>query len=203
MKSKVLFAFAFCFVLLLGMFTSSALAASCRGSMCSIEGTPGNDVINGTSGADVICSFDGNDTVYAKGGNDKICGGPGDDYLYGEGGNDILVGEGGSDTVDGGSGTDRAQYPTIAGGSVYVNLIIGDSRDHVDGAKVDELKSIEDLWGGGGEDWFVGNDVNNELIGFGDDDILEGGGGTDRCDGLTGDEDTCTACEVLNGCELP
>jgi Ca2+-binding RTX toxin-like protein len=178
--------------------TSAAVAASCRNSMCTIEGTSGNDVINGTTGADVICGLGGNDTIHAKGGNDLICGGPGDDILYGEGGNDILLGEGGKDTIDGGTGTDRGWWPTNAGGGVIVNLITGCSSE--DGPNT--VFNIEDLWGGGGEEMFIGNAGDNELIGFGDDDILDGKGGTDRCDGLTGSQDACVSCETENGCDL-
>jgi hypothetical protein len=73
---------------------------------CTINGTPGNDVLVGTPGVDVICGGGGNDTIKGFGGNDVIFGGPGNDNIYGGGGNDVLVGGIGQDTIHACTGND-------------------------------------------------------------------------------------------------
>lgn len=57
---------------------------------CTIEGTPGDDVLVGTTGDDVICGFGGNDVIRAKGGDDEIYGGPGRDRIFGGPGHDLI-----------------------------------------------------------------------------------------------------------------
>jgi Ca2+-binding RTX toxin-like protein len=86
--------------------------------MCTINGTPGKDVLRGTSKDDVICGFGGNDTIFGGVGNDIIVGGPGSDRidggvgfdaLYGDAGNDSFAAKDGSrDRIVGGAGKDRA-----------------------------------------------------------------------------------------------
>jgi hypothetical protein len=95
---------------------------------CTVEGTPGDDVLTGTDGDDVICGLGGDDTLSGLGGADVLYGGSGDDYLdagpgpdliYGGFNADRLFGGGGDDFVNagpgadircnGGSGTDRAE----------------------------------------------------------------------------------------------
>lgn len=86
--------------------------------VCTIEGTPGPDVLRGTAGADVICGFGGDDTIRAGSGadvvlggdgDDRIDGGPGSDRLFGAYGDDALLGRDGSvDVLDGGPGRDSA-----------------------------------------------------------------------------------------------
>ena len=87
--------------------------------LCTIRGTPGNDVIVGTRRADTICGFGGNDVIRGGGGNDtligggghdSLTGGAGHDFLFGGNGNDTLLGHDGSrDVLDGGPGRDRIQ----------------------------------------------------------------------------------------------
>jgi hypothetical protein len=95
--------------------------------VCTVIGTPGDDVISGTGGDDVICGLGGDDellglggsdVIYAGSGNDYLGGGPGDDLLFGGFQVDSLFGHGGDDLLNGGpevdrrcnggSGTDRA-----------------------------------------------------------------------------------------------
>jgi Tol biopolymer transport system component len=86
--------------------------------LCTIEGTPGPDVLRGTARADVICGFGGADTIHAGGGadvilggdgDDRIDGGPGSDRLFGAYGNDVLIARDNAvDVVDGGPGSDSA-----------------------------------------------------------------------------------------------
>jgi Tol biopolymer transport system component len=81
----------------------------CAGSVVTIQGTDGDDILTGTSGPDVIDGLGGNDTVNGLGGKDKLCGGSGNDSLNGGTGNDRLVGEAGNDAMNGGQGTDTCQ----------------------------------------------------------------------------------------------
>ena len=78
----------------------------CQGSLATIVGTDGDDVIEGTDGRDVIAALEGNDIVFGRKKADIICGGPGDDVLYGNGGPDSIVGNGGADVLLGVGGDD-------------------------------------------------------------------------------------------------
>jgi hypothetical protein len=65
--------------------------------LCTMWGTPGDDLIVGTPGPDVICGL---------GGDDRLLGGEGNDVLVGSAGNDELVGGPGLDRVTAGPGDD-------------------------------------------------------------------------------------------------
>lgn len=77
--------------------------------VCTVDGTPGDDVLLGTSGIDVICGKGGNDVLRGKGGADILIGGPGDDRLIAGGGDDLLLGKGGDDLLKGGRGFDTCR----------------------------------------------------------------------------------------------
>lgn len=114
---------------------------TCNGTLASIWGTDGDNVIVGTENRDVISAMGGNDIVYGLGGNDVICGdagndiifggegkdrllgGRGNDMLFGEAGEDKLVGSSGSDVLDGGDDDDN-----LNGGS---NADVCDGGDHI------------------------------------------------------------------------
>ena len=72
--------------------------------LCTIRGTPGNDVIVGTRRDDTICGFGGNDVIQGGGGNDTLIGGGGNDSLTGGAGHDFLFGGNGNDTLRGRDG---------------------------------------------------------------------------------------------------
>ena len=74
--------------------------------VCTIRGTPGDDILYGTASPDVICAFAGNDSVFAGGGDDTVYGGSGDDLIRGDGGRDVLFGGWGRDSITGGDGSD-------------------------------------------------------------------------------------------------
>ncbi len=101
-----------------------------------------------------------------------------------------FAGDGGGDILDGGSGNDTARYESSNGG-VTVNLLTGAASGfHAEG---DSLISIENLMGSRNfADTLIGDDGNNRLDGFGEDDqlfgldgndILNGGEGADLLDG--------------------
>ena len=82
-------------------------ATFCGGSLVTILGTPGNNMLTGTAGRDVIAGLGGNDTLNGLGGNDVLCGGEGNDTLRGGSGGDLLFGEPGNDWLFAGPGQDR------------------------------------------------------------------------------------------------
>lgn len=90
--------------------------------VCTIRGTPDDDVIVGTGDRDFICGGAGDDRIMAGEGNDTVLGGVGDDRLLGEAGDDTLMGEEGFDEVIGGSGRDALG---AADGSWGVDQAIG------------------------------------------------------------------------------
>ena len=77
---------------------------SSTGQVCTLIGTPGDDVLTGTAGTDVICGLDGDDVLRGDGGDDVLDGGPGADDLGGQLDDDDLDGGGGPDVLDGGPG---------------------------------------------------------------------------------------------------
>jgi Ca2+-binding RTX toxin-like protein len=79
----------------------------CNGTVVTIPGTEGDDVLLGSPGPDVIHGLGGNDIIKGRGGNDVICGGEGNDTLKGGKGNDTMYGEVGKDRLYGGKGKDR------------------------------------------------------------------------------------------------
>ena len=81
----------------------------------SLQGTPGDDVMqgyatsdmfHGQGGNDSLSGGEGDDTLYGDEGNDYIFGGTGNDILYGGEGNDSLYGAEGDDIMSGGPGDD-------------------------------------------------------------------------------------------------
>jgi RTX calcium-binding nonapeptide repeat (4 copies) len=70
--------------------------------VCTINGTPRNDVLTGGPGDDVICGYGGNDRITGGGGNDLIYGGPGKDRINAR--------DGQLDRVDGGRGNDSGTF---------------------------------------------------------------------------------------------
>jgi uncharacterized delta-60 repeat protein len=133
---------------------------------CTIDGTPGDDVLLGTNDSDVICGRGGNDVIFGRRGDDLLRGGPGDDRIFGGSGIDVIWGEAGNDRAFGGP---------------HGDTIIGGPGDDV-------------LRGRAGDDRLEGNLGNDALYGGMGDDGLFGGPGTDVCKGGRGD-DTYATCE--------
>ncbi len=184
-------------VLVLAVGSPSAVAQvarpTCFGSVVTILGTKGDDVMQGTNGPDVIVGLEGEDKISGGGGNDKICSGPGNDVMLGEGGNDSLNGGDAVDAIDGGSGddlivggpgdSDGAYYAT-APGPVNANLQKGVAT----GNGQDTLKEIESLDGSSFGDTLVGNAEINVLSGEVGNDTLDGGPHSDALIGGAGDD---------------
>ena len=161
----------------------------------SLFGGTGNDFLNGGEGNDTLDGGIGDDVLSDDGGNDSIFGGVGNDELThfdfgGAAADATLDGGEGDDTLDGGAGNDWASYAN-AGGAVTVDLSAGTSSG-ADGS--DDLKGIENVLGGIGNDSILGDGLNNVLDGGnGDDTVLSFVGddsvvGGDGSDSLIGNE---------------
>ncbi len=157
------------------------------GGADTLDGDGGNDTLYGGSGADVLDGWDGHDVLHGEQDDDLLLGWFGSDLLDGGSGNDTLSGEQGSDTVDGGLGVDEAFYEFDTLG-VAVSLFSGFAVQGFaqPGFSVDSLVSIENVRGGAGNDFLLGDDNANRLEGLGGADNLWGFGGADTLIG--GDE---------------
>jgi uncharacterized repeat protein (TIGR01451 family) len=101
--------------------------------ICSITGTPLDDMLVGTQGDDVICGLEGDDKIVGLGGHDFIVGGEGDDDINANDGDDEVRAEGGDDKVYGNDGAD---------------LLFGnDGNDALHGGA-----GLDDIRGGAGDD---------------------------------------------------
>jgi dipeptidyl aminopeptidase/acylaminoacyl peptidase len=76
---------------------------------CTVNGTPGDDVLRGTPGRDLICGLGGDDVINGLGGDDSVFGHGGDDSLLGGSGQDILVGNAGRDRCE----RDRSDHSRV------------------------------------------------------------------------------------------
>jgi Ca2+-binding RTX toxin-like protein len=147
--------------------------------VCTIVGTPGDDVLVGTSGADHICGLGGNDKIYGKGGNDVLDGGPGNDKLFGGTGKDTLYGRGGADVLKGGRNNDKLYgnggKDRLYGQGGNDKLLGGNGRDKLYGQG-----GKDKLYGQGGKDKLFGGNGRDFLVGGPKKDTLNGGKGKDK-----------------------
>ena len=109
-----------------------------------------------------ILTFDSTDP--AQWGNDTLDGGEGDDILYGGAGDDTLLG---------GPGNDRLQGDFV--------FAYADVRPGLQNRPTDPT-SIH------GDDTLLGGEGNDELLGYGGDDLIEGGDGDDVAAGGEGSD---------------
>jgi len=77
--------------------------------MSTINGTPGDDILNGTADFDQINGLGGNDTINGGDGIDEIDGGDGNDTINGGNGTDFIDGGNGDDVIHGGAGDDFSE----------------------------------------------------------------------------------------------
>jgi Ca2+-binding RTX toxin-like protein len=130
----------------------------------------------------------GNDTILGSSGTDIIAGGTGNDSLQGNSGDDFLVGGAGNDTLDGGQGIDTADYFDATSG-IVANLNGAQQAYGLTGeVDIDTLISIENVFGGAGNDIIFGDNNANTLVGNGGNDSLIGGGGIDTLVGNMGND---------------
>jgi len=176
----------------------------------SINGARGNDRI--TVANSIRVSVD----IFGGMGNDYVRGGVRPTRFFGELGNDTLAGGQASDLFSGGPGIDTVDYSSRARG-LRITL---DGKPN-DGeiprlgqpAENDNVTAdVENIIGGAGDDYIVGNGLANTLIGGagGDtligqagNDVLVGGPGADLLQGGAGDDVLLgidqSAGDILNG----
>jgi Ca2+-binding RTX toxin-like protein len=151
----------------------------------NLKGTDDGDVIHTGVKDDTLTGFGGDDELFGGGGSDRLNGGDGNDKLFGQDGNDILSGGWGFDLLDGGKGIDTADYRFYTeSDGLKVDLGTGEVSfrpEHSYGSPpaVEQLVSIENVIGGGGDD---------TLIGSSGDNVFTGGGGKDQFTVLSGND---------------
>lgn len=99
-----------------------------------------------------------------------------DTFSFGSSSNARITG-----TVNGGGGTDMLDYSQRST-SVLVNL--GSNSATSTGS----VSNIENVKGGSGHDWLIGDDKDNVFYGLNGNDILDGRGGNDCLYGGNGDD---------------
>jgi Ca2+-binding RTX toxin-like protein len=139
-----------------------------QGRQAEVSGGAGGDAITGGVRADVL---------FGDEGNDRLMGGGGDDVLDGGSGNDL---------IDGGSGFDLVSYAEASAG-VTVSLGVTVAQN-TGGAGADTLANLEDLVGSRFSDRLTGDGLGNFLFGLAGNDELVGGGGIDTLDGGEGSD---------------
>ena len=136
---------------------------------------------DGASGGDENDNVGGDvENITGTGSDDVLIGTANANHLVGGGGDDKLVGGAGPDILHGGDGIDLVDY---SGHSANVSVALdgtptsGDAGDGPLGARDTITSSVENARAGTGDDWLVGNGLDN---------LFDGGPGADRVDGVGG-----------------
>ena len=163
----------------INLTTNSASGGDATGDTISgfenVTGGSGADTLTGTSGANVI---DGG------GGADVIEGGAGDDVLDGSAGNDRIALEGGADTIDGGADHDILDVYL----STDVTVDLGTGIVTGTGVTGTTVTGIEEIWGGSGNDTYIGSANADTIYGWNGNDTISGAGGDDFLYGESGND---------------
>lgn len=133
----------------------------------------GGDVVQAHAGNDYAYGDAGSDTLFGNTGDDTVAGGLDGDNLYGGAGNDILEGGFGSDALYGGANDD-----ILFGSLFYDDLDLLDPF-FAQAIASEALLSVDLLFGGGGDDFYLIDEQANEPIifeevGEGIDTVLSG-----------------------------
>jgi len=146
----------------------------------------------GGSGGDTITGDGAVNVLDGGGGGDTLAGGDGADSVSAGAGNDSIISGLGDDDYDGGADTDTLDLSATSAG-VVVDLAGGSAE----GAEIgtDSLTGIENVTAGSGADTLIGDGENN---------VLDGGGGIDTADysgspGVDADLDAGMADDGLGG----
>ena len=157
----------------------------------------GNDTVVGAAGNDSVIAGSGNDSLSGGGGNDTFAGGSGNDTMRGDGGDDTLLIESGfgTDRIVGGE-TSEVTGDTIDARPITENLTVTLSEPEagtITGASgtvtFSEIENIllgsgnDTVNGGGGNEDVDGGTGNDSLVGNAGNDSLTGGDGRDTLDG--------------------
>lgn len=131
-------------------------------SVENANGGSGNDVLVGDATANVLNGAAGADALYGQDGDDTLIGG--------------TTAAGATNQLWGGSGSDTASYVGMSG---TVHADMGAQAGYVDGVLVDQMNSIENLTGGSGNNFLIGDAAANVLTGGASTDYLYGQDGDD------------------------
>ncbi len=127
-----------------------------------ILGTTGDDTLSGGDAGETFYGYAGDDLIYGNGGDDWIDGGPDEDSIYG------------------GAGSDTVNY---SNSPAFVEIDLtstGSQRGDRDGdARGDNLYSIENIVGSNFNDKLWGDDADNIIVGLDGNDNIRGFGGDD------------------------
>lgn len=176
----------------------------------TILGGSGGDNLLGGAGDDLVIGGNGDDGVTGDAGNDRLIGGFGNDEASGGDGNDTFIAsvdQDGSDHFAGGAGTDTADY-SARNNLVPVALLslsLDGIRNDGQPGEGDLLDAdVENVKGGTGPNFIVGNNLANTLQGgqspdtilgadgIAGNDVITGGGlGGDLCTSDPGDSVNC------------
>ena len=157
-----------------------------------IRGTYRGDTLSGGAGNDEILGLGGNDRIDAGDGDDIIYGGDGRDTLNGGAGDDLFIQNRGDDydRLDGGAGHDTLlagedndmlglsgdfsaanRIETLDGGENGARIQGGWSSNRLDFSEV-ELKNIDSIHAGHGNDTLLGSSASDQLFGDEGNDLL-------------------------------
>lgn len=165
-----------------------------------LRGSNGFDNLDGQTGDDVLRGKRGGDRLRGAGGSDELRGGRGDDDLIdgerdGNANPDVFIGGTSRDTP----GSDRGDMLSYAmrGEALQVNLLAGMAPEG------DEIRGLESVEGGSGDDHLTGDGDDNHLVGNFGNDSLRTRGGDDFASGDLGDDELRGASgnDTLNGGE--
>jgi Ca2+-binding RTX toxin-like protein len=151
------------------------------------EPNPGDQhAVGGDATDDSLSGFEnviggvGDDTLYGGLGGNRLAGGAGADLIDGNAGNDTVTGGAGADSMSGGDGIDTLSY---AGAVAAVTVYLGAPGSSSGGATGDAFSGFENLEGGVGNDYLVGDAGNNRVYGGKGYDVLSGEAGDDTLGG--------------------
>jgi uncharacterized repeat protein (TIGR01451 family) len=168
--------------------------AGAGGGADDIKGGNGIDVVDYSQRtADVSVSLDGvaDDGAPGEGANveadvENVIGGSGDDTLTGNAGPNTLDGGAGDDDLDGGLGPDTLRggdgedYADYVNRSAPVTVSLDGSASSGESGEHDTVDvTVENVFGGSGNDTFFGNGDDNGFTGGPGADSFTGGGGFD------------------------
>ncbi|WP_423298271.1 calcium-binding protein, partial [Arcobacter sp. YIC-310] len=154
----------------------------------------GIDTVIATNFNDELTGTDEKDIFIAGDGNDELTGNAGDDTLKAGNGNDILKGGLGEDLLDGGEGVDKLDYSDRLN-AVKVDLENGqatvdtqnDNDFDIDDEN-DSILNIENIDATNYDDYLIGDEKVNTIVGNDGDDTIQGGGKGDVLYGNAGDD---------------
>ncbi len=156
-------------------------------SIEDVTGTTGHDNIIGDANNNTLIGNGGNDTLNGNDGDDILRGNGGTDELYGGSNDDLLIGGRGNDILNGGAGIDAVDYRysdgilevDLAAGRGEIIAVPGNDGGWLPVEDTDVLVDIENVIGSSGPSNIYGDDLANDLSGWGGFNNLYGRGGND------------------------